>query len=136
MSKRPVQLRIDEKLLEQLQDENNLSQLFRQLANMYLGLPSGTDRDFEDVAGVIIDGLDAQAYQLEKKVWSSSQFSEEHKAELESLSSQALGIVHPKCQAARNLDLVKGQLLIGRLALLRLELELRADTSAGLKIRG
>lgn len=121
MAKMPVQLRIDEKLVQQLKGEENLSHLFRQLANLYLGLPTGIDRDSDDVAGIILDGLDARVYQLEKKVWSKKDLTPEELAEVESLQSQSLSLVHPKCSSGRDVDLVKGQLLIGRLALLKFE---------------
>jgi len=122
MSKVPVQLRIDQKLVQQLKGEENLSHLFRQLANLYLGLPTGVDRDSDDVAGIILDGLDARVYQFEKKVWSKSELTPGELAELESIQSQALSLVHPHCSSGgRNLDLVKGQLLVGRLALLMFE---------------
>lgn len=135
MSKKPIQLRIDEKLLEQLQGETNLSHLFRQLASLYLGTPTGVERGMDDVAGMIIDGLDAQVYQLETKVWHKENLSKDELAEIDRLYHQALGLVHPKCSAPRNIDLVKGQLLVGRLALIRFEYSSREGVQSSAKSR-
>lgn len=125
MSKRPVQLRIDESLLASIPDDINLSQLFRHLASLYVGQPIGVERE-NDLAGIIIDGLDARTHQLENKVWCQGQrLAPEEQEEVERLYEQALGITHPKCFRPRSIDLLKGQALLGRLALLRFESEMK-----------
>lgn len=126
--KRPVQLRVDEEILEGLEGLN-LSLLFRTLASLYLGQPRSMERQDDDVSGIILDGFDAQTHLYEEKLRRHEELSIAEIEEVRRLKEQSLSLVHPKISVARSLDLFKGQSLIGRLELLLFEDETRRSHS-------
>ncbi len=121
MPKKPFQLRIDQAILERVEVENK-SQLIRQLLTIYLGLPVRPERGLNDISGETVDLLETQIYLLEKKRLQGECSLSDIKV-VERLHREALSVVHPNCFGSRSLDLLRGQLLVGRLALLKFDLE-------------